>query len=184
MFARESSPTGPGRRLVGGPRGAVAVQVGDLGLFHDARVLDRLVGAVGGRIGREELRVVGPAAVARGLQDDLGPSLVDGLDEAVRRERADLRLPGRHRGDERGVVARDDPTDGDAQLLGQIVHERLDVLDEGLRFAGRDESHDELRGIGRVFLRADGRTREHRGRHDGGGKEPQASTSMHRSPPT
>ena len=45
-----------------------------------------------------------------------------------------------HRGDERGVVARDDALDRDAQLLGQVVDERLDVLDEGVGLAGRARS--------------------------------------------
>ena len=98
-----------------------------------ALVRDRLVGAVRVRVGGHELGVVRAAAEALRLQDDLGAGAVDGLHQAEGRQGGDLGLPGLHGRHEGGVVVRDEALDGDAQGLGQVVGQGLDVLDEGIR---------------------------------------------------
>ena len=108
--------------------------------------VDRLVGAVLVGVGGHELGVVGGAAEAVGLQDDLRAGAVHGLHQAEGRQGRDLRLPGLHGRHEGRVVARHEALDGDAERLGEVVGQGLDVLDEGACLARGHEADDELLG--------------------------------------
>ena len=96
----------------------------------------RLVLAVGVRVVGEPLRDVLERAEALGLQDQVGTSLVFGLDHLHRAETAgDLGLAGLQGDDHAGVVRRDQGLDLDTEALLEQLGERLGGGDQatGLR---------------------------------------------------
>jgi hypothetical protein len=143
--------------------GAVAVEERQrLVVTAAALVLDRRVGAVLVRVVGHPLGVIRGAAVADRLQDDLGACAITGLQERRWPERADVGLAGAHGLHETGVVVADHALDLDAEVCGEHISDRLDLLDQRIGLTRRNESDgDAVRPVGLLVdrCRCGGRAR-------------------------